>query len=123
SAGLITLHAQTATAPIGQSDTPQLSDAIRRDVNLVDVLFTVFDKKNKIVSTLNQEDFRVFDDGQAQRILFFNHQTDPPLRGGLLLDTSNSIRSRLKFEQEAAIDFIFTVIRRDKDQVFLMAIE
>jgi len=39
------------------------------------------------------------------------------------MDTSNSIRSRLKFEQEAAIDFLFTVIRRDKDQVFLMAVE
>jgi VWFA-related protein len=39
------------------------------------------------------------------------------------LDTSNSIRSRLKFEQEAAIDFLYTVIRRDKDQAFLMTIE
>src|SRR3954466_822140 len=123
SAGLLTLGAQIPAAAT-QSDTPaQASDAIRRDVNLVDVLFTVFDKKNKIISTLNQDDFRVSDDGQPQRILFFNHQTDLPLRVGLLLDTSNSIRSRLKFEQEAAIDFVFTVIRRDKDQVFLMAVE
>jgi len=124
SVGLLTSDAQTPAALAIQSDTPaQASDAIRRDVNLVDVLFTVFDKKNKIISTLNQDDFRVFDDGQPQRILFFNHQTDLPLRVGLLLDTSNSIRSRLKFEQEAAIDFVFTVIRRDKDQLFLMAVE
>ena len=90
---------------------------------MVDVLFTVFDKKNKIVSTLNESDFRVSDDGEAQRILFFNRQSDLPLRVGLLMDTSNSIRSRLKFEQEAAIDFLYTVIRRDKDQTFLMTIE
>ena len=42
---------------------------------------------------------------------------------GLLLDTSNSIRQRLQFEQEAAIDFLFNVIRRDKDQAFLMTVD
>lgn len=109
-------------APDAQQ-TPATPDSIRRDVNLVDVIFSVFNKQNKMVPTLNQDDFRVTDDGQPQRILFFNRQTDLPLRVGLLLDTSNSIRSRLKFEQEAAIDFLYTVIRRDKDQTFLMTIE
>ena len=46
-----------------------------------------------------------------------------PLRVGLLLDTSNSIRQRLQFEQEAAIDFLFNVIRQDKDQAFLMTVD
>src|SRR4051794_26161599 len=92
--GFVGLRAQApaapaASAPPRQTDSPpQAGDAIRRDVNLVDILFTVFDKKNRIVSTLNQEDFRVSDDGQSQRILFFNHQTDLPLRVGLLMDTS-----------------------------------
>jgi VWFA-related protein len=122
-AAVAVLSAQTP-APSGQQEIPATaSQSIRRDVNLVDVLFSVFDKKNKIVSTLNSEDFRVIDDGEPQRILFFNKQTDLPLRVGLLLDTSNSIRSRLKFEQEAAIDFLYTVIRRDRDQTFLMTIE
>lgn len=112
-----------ASAQAPAPEIPQATDAIRRDVNLVDVLFTVFDKGNRIVSTLNESDFRVTDDGQPQRILFFNRQSDLPLRVGLLMDTSNSIRSRLKFEQEAAIDFLYTVIRREKDQTFLMTIE
>jgi Ca-activated chloride channel homolog len=121
-AGLALLRAQ-APVPAPPAQVPQASDAIRRDVNLVDVLFTVFNKQNKMVSDLEQTDFKVSDDGQPQQILFFSHQTDLPLRVGVLMDTSNSIRSRLKFEQEAAIDFLFTVIRRDKDQTFLMAVE
>ena len=116
------LSAQTP-APPQQQPPPAASDSIRRNVNLVDVLFTVFNKQNKIVPTLNESDFTVTDDGQPQRIVFFNRQSDLPLRVGLLMDTSNSIRSRLKFEQEAAIDFLYTVIRHDKDQTFLMTSE
>jgi Ca-activated chloride channel homolog len=122
-AGLCVLSAQ-APAPAPPPQAPQVAtDSIRRDVNLVDVLFTVFNKQNKLVSSLNESDFKVSDDGQPQKIFSFSRQTDLPLRVGVLLDTSNSIRSRLKFEQEAAIDFLFTVIRRDRDQTFLMTIE
>jgi VWFA-related protein len=121
--GLVSAQTQTPAAGTQQAPPAQAPDAIRRDVNLVDVLFTVFNKQNKIVSTLNESDFNIADDGQRQRILFFNRQSDLPLRVGVLMDTSNSIRSRLKFEQEAAIDFLYTVIRRDKDQTFLMTIE
>ena len=96
---------------------------IRQNVNLVDVLFTVLNRQNKIVADLNQENFQVFDDDAPQEIRFFSRQTDLPLRVGLLLDTSNSIRERLQFEQEAAIDFLFNVIRRDKDQAFLMTVD
>ena len=46
-----------------------------------------------------------------------------PLRIGLLLDTSNSIRPRLEFEQDAAIDFLNSVIRRNKDMAFLMTFD
>jgi len=40
-----------------------------------------------------------------------------------VLDTSNSIRDRLKFEQDAAIDFLFNALRRGKDQAFLMTFD
>jgi VWFA-related protein len=122
-AGVCSLCAQEPVPPPPPEEPVGLAQAIRRDVNLVDVLFTVFNRQGRIVPTLEQNDFRVFDDGVQQNILFFSRQTDLPLRVGLLLDTSNSIRSRLKFEQEAAIDFLYTVIRRDKDQAFLMTIE
>src|SRR5579871_273746 len=121
------LRAQAPTAPT-QPATPSepaqaANSSIRTDVNLVDVLFTVMDRKNKMVSDLSQSNFQVFDDNKPQQIRFFSQQTDLPLRVALLLDTSNSIRQRLQFEQEAAIDFLFNVIRRDKDEAVLMTID
>lgn len=113
----------TPAAPAAPAASTQPSQSIRTDVNLVDVLFTVLDRKNKIVSDLGQENFTVFDDGKPQEIRFFSQQTDLPLRVGLLLDTSNSIRQRLQFEQEAAIDFLFNVIRRGKDEAVLMTVD
>jgi VWFA-related protein len=41
----------------------------------------------------------------------------------MVLDTSNSIRDRLKFEQDAAIDFLFNALRRGRDQAFLMTFD
>jgi Ca-activated chloride channel family protein len=113
----------TPPASAAPAEPVPANQSIRTDVNLVDVLFTVMDRKNKIVSDLSQGNFTVFDDGKPQEIRFFSQQTDLPLRVGLLLDTSNSIRQRLQFEQEAAIDFLFNVIRRGKDEAVLMTVD
>src|SRR5580704_5819304 len=86
--------------------------AIVRNVNLVEVLFSVVTKREKLVTDMNKEDFKVFDDGAQQEITDFSQPTDLPLRIGMVLDTSNSIRERLKFEQDAAIDFLFNALRR-----------
>ncbi len=92
-------------------------------VNLVDVLATVLDRRNKLVPDLDKGDFKITDDKVPQEIRFFNKQSDLPLRIGMLLDTSNSIRDRLKFEQEAAVDFLYSVLRRGKDQAFAMTFD
>ncbi len=113
---------QNSASPAQVPASPD-QGAIRQNVNLVDVLFTVFNNRNKIVPDLEKEDFKVFDDNVPQEIRFFSRQTDLPLRVGLLLDTSNSIRQRLQFEQQAATDFLFNVIRPDKDQAFLMDVD
>ncbi len=93
------------------------------EVNLVDVLATVLDRRNKLVPELEKGDFKVSDDNALQEIRFFSKQSDLPLRIGMLLDTSNSIRDRLKFEQEAAVDFLYSVLRRGKDQAFAMTFD
>lgn len=125
SAGVYAQQPQQPQAPPAPAPAPQTNGTppIRQNVNLVDILFTVLNKQNKIVADLNKENFQVFDDDAQQEIRFFNRQTNLPLRVGLLLDTSNSIRDRLQFEQQAAIDFLYNVIRREKDQAFLMTID
>jgi Ca-activated chloride channel family protein len=90
---------------------------------LVHLVVTVTDRRRSFITDLEQSDFKVLENGNPQNIRFFGRETDLPLRIGLLLDTSNSIRPRLSFEQEAAIDFLNRVIRRNKDMVFLMTFD
>src|SRR5579884_304712 len=113
-----------AQAPAETQQKPQQgAPTFRVKVNLVDVLFTVLNRRNKLVSDLDKSDFKIFDDGVQQDIRYFSRQSDLPLRIGMLLDTSNSIRDRIKFEQDAAINFLYSVIRRGKDQAFVMTFD
>ena len=119
-AAVAAVSAQQAQPPAPPQTPPQApapgsrEGTIVRNVNLVDVLFSVVTKREKLITDMNKEDFQVFDDGVQQEITSFSQPTDLPLRIGMVLDTSNSIRERLKFEQDAAIDFIFNALRRGK---------
>ena len=117
-----------STQPIGSetSETPPLLDlntTIRVDVSRVPLLFTVTDKKNRFITNLGREDFRVFDNKVEQDIREFVRESELPLRIGILVDTSNSIRERFKFEQEAAIEFIRSVLREERDRAFLVSFD
>src|SRR6202790_3994528 len=103
--------------------TPQTPQKIIQVVNLVDVLFTVLNRRNKLVPDLQKEDFHIFDEKSPQEIRYFSKQTDLPLRIGMLVDTSNSIRDRIKFEQDASINFLFSVLRRGRDEAFVMTFD
>src|SRR5438128_1841716 len=121
------LRAQQAPAPAPpqppQATKPQQPPTFIKKVELVDIVFSVFNRRQKFITDLQKENFSVFEDNQSQEIRFFSRETDLPLRVGMLLDTSNSIRDRLKFEQEAAIDFLYNVLRRHKDLAFLMTFD
>ena len=108
----------TTTGPNGQ-ESLGTKEPLRVRVNLVNVLFTVTDKKSHMVLDLTKEDFRVLEDNKPQSIRFFSREADLPLRIGVLIDTSNSIRDRLHFEEEAAIDFLQETLRPGKDLAFL----
>lgn len=99
------------------------SAQIKVRVNLVNVLFTVTNKKNALVSDLGKSDFKVFEDGKPQEIRFFGRESNLPLRVGILIDTSNSIRMRLQFEQESATDFLYDTVRPDQDQAFVVGFD
>src|ERR1700676_3087761 len=112
-----------APATQGQEPVQKVPGTIITNVNLVDVLFTVLNHRNKLVPDLDQKDFKVLDDNSPQDIRYFSKQSDLPLRIGMLMDTSNSIRDRLKFEQDAANNFLYSVLRRGKDEAFLMTFD
>jgi Ca-activated chloride channel homolog len=110
-------------APASQEQVQKSQTVIPVQVNLVDVLYTVLDRRNKLVPSLEKQDFKVLDDNVPQDVRYFSRQSDLPLRIGMLLDTSNSIRERLKFEQDAANNFLFSVLRRGKDEAFVMTFD
>jgi len=85
---------------------------IRSEVTRVNMLFAVTDKKGRFITDLKQDDFQVFENKKPQKILEFTSESDLPLRLAILIDTSNSIRDRFKFQQEAATNFINGVVRK-----------
>jgi len=111
---------QAAPSTAGQTAP---SSTIKVPVNLVNVLLTVTDKKNHLVLNLNKDDLRVFENNQPQQLSFFSRETDLPLRIGMLIDSSNSIRERLRFEQEAAVEFLNDAVRPGKDQAFVVGFD
>ena len=102
---------------------PPQQPPIISTTGLVHLVVTVVDRHHDFITDLDKTDFKVLDNGAPQLIRFFGRETDLPLRIALLLDTSNSIRPRLKFEKDAAVDFLDKVIRREKDLAFLMTFD
>lgn len=113
----------TTQAGNTEPSTPTSSDitaTIHRTVNEVNVVFTVTDKHGHYVRNLRQADFKILDDGKpVSDISSFHSETNLPLRVGLLVDASNSVRERFKFEQESAISFLNQTIRPHYDQAFI----
>ncbi len=114
--------AQSSQNPQAPGAPPQ-EPPIRVTTGLVHLVVTVMDKHHNFITDLDRGDFRILEDGVPQEIRFFGRETDLPLRIALLLDTSNSIRPRLQFEKDAAIDFLGKVIRREQDMAFLMTFD
>jgi Ca-activated chloride channel family protein len=112
--------AQT-TSRAGSQLPSRISDQTYRvTVDLVNVLCSVIDKDtNSFVTNLTREDFSIFEDGQKQEIKNFARETNLPLTIAMLIDTSDSVAPKLKFEQEAAITFFQSVLR-DKDRAMLV---
>ena len=107
----------TAPPPVEQSDEQA---RISVDVTRVSMLYTVTDKKGRFVTDLTRDDFEVLEGKKAQVIQEFVAESDLPLRLGILIDTSNSVRDRFRFEQDAAAEFLRTVMRARLDKALLV---
>ncbi len=93
------------------------------DVDLVNVVFSVLDKKGKAIPDLNQNEISVVEDDATQKITNVTREAGGPVALAVLIDTSNSIRAQFKVEQEAAIDFFHTTVRRRQDKAMLMSFD
>jgi len=122
----LSLLAQKAQAPPQAPAGVERADEQTRivlDVTRVNMLFTVTDKKGRFITNLGKEDFEVIEGKRPQTIGEFTAETDLPLRLAILIDTSNSIRDRFRFEQEAAIEFINSVVRPRQDKAMIVSFD
>jgi VWFA-related protein len=98
---------------------PEQAPALKKTVNLVNLFATVRDKNKRIVGDLKQEDFRVYEDSQEQKLAFFSKEVTMPITLGLLIDTSGSEQYRLGAEQEAASRFMERVMRKGDEAMVI----
>jgi Ca-activated chloride channel family protein len=122
-----------SNAPVQSTDqAPQNSTITQQNgaytittvVNEVNLIFTVTDKHGHFIRDLKESDFSLLDDRMAPAEVYsFTQQTNLPLRVGLLIDTSSSIRSRFQFEQNAAVEFMLSVLRPKIDKAFVMGFD
>lgn len=102
-----------------QTKPDEPDDTIKVNVDVVNILASVRDKKGTLQPHLEKQDFTILEDGKPQTIKYFTKETDLPLTIGLLVDTSGSQQNLIGIEKNAASQFFSQVLRK-KDEAFLM---
>jgi VWFA-related protein len=120
-------QAQTSPQPADQtapSGTDVNAPTIKVGVNEVNLIFTVTDKRGRYIPNLQLHDFALLDDQKAPAaVTSFHQQINLPLRVGIAIDTSTSIHSRFKFEQQAAQEFLLQILKAKSDRAFVMGFD
>jgi VWFA-related protein len=111
-------RSQNPPAP-AQNPPDEQAPTIKVDVDLVNVLCSVRDKRGALIGNLGRDDFQVSEEGKQQTIKYFTRETELPLTIGLLVDVSASQANLLDIERQAAYAFFSQVLRK-KDEAFLM---
>lgn len=115
---------QTPAQQPGQEQPEQPEYTITKNVNEVSLIFTVTDKHGRFIKDLRQQDFALLDDQKAPaKVSSFAQQTNLPLRVGILIDASTSIRTRFQFEQQATIEFLLQILKARSDRAFVMGFD
>ena len=106
---LLALIAATVVLPAGARQDSETTFKV--DVKLVNVYVTVTDQQGAPIGNLTRDDFRLSEDGIAQKIAIFGKESQLPLSIILAIDTSSSTRKDIRLELEAARRFIHSMIR------------
>jgi VWFA-related protein len=120
---IVTLLLLIPAMPTPAQEPPSAEQSISLNVNIVNLVFTVSDRKGRFVTSIPRDRFRVFEDNKPQPIATFSSETDLPLTIALLIDTSGSVGDKLVFEQQAAIEFLKSTLRPGKDRALLIAFD
>jgi VWFA-related protein len=118
----VTPQPPTTVQPQQDQQPPQSPQTLKRETTLVNVFVTARDKKNGIISDLTQNDFKISEDGQDQKVAFFEKDVNMPITLGLLIDTSGSMYNVIGAEQDTASRFLREVMRK-KDEAMVISFD
>jgi VWFA-related protein len=108
----------------GADQSQDTSPNIVITANEVNLIFTVTDKHGHYIPNLKQNDFALLDDNKAPaRVTSFRQQINLPIRVGIVIDASTSIRSRFEFEQQSATEFLLDILKARSDRAFVMGFD
>ena len=116
--GIATVAGFARSSP--QSESNQ--DTLRVTVDLVNVQFSVTDRRGRFVPGLTAQDFKVEEDGRRQEIRNFARENELPLTLALLVDTSPSVRPVFDEEKTTAQSFLESILRQ-KDLALIMGFD
>jgi Ca-activated chloride channel homolog len=89
----------------------------RKEVDEVVLHATVSDDKQRIVTTLEKSDFKVYENGHPQTIASFRHE-DIPVSLGIVIDNSGSMREKREKVNAAALNLVRS--SNPNDEVFIV---
>jgi len=109
---------------VGGQETTQQGElpTFRKNVNVVNVFFTVKDHHGALIPNLSKDEFEVLENGKPQTIKYFSAESNLPLTLGLLIDSSGSMQRMLPEEKVVAADFLRQVIT-EKDLAFVISFD
>ena len=119
-AGIAFGQSQGPVQPPKQPANPQIkpSEGIKVDVDLALVNVTVTDPLNRLVTGLDKDNFRIYEDGVEQEVVTMSSE-DVPVSIGLVFDMSGSMSDKVEKAREAAVQFMRTA--NPQDQFFLVS--
>lgn len=113
---------QSKPPDLQDKQTPQSGQTLKVQTALVNVFVTVRDKSHFLINNLKQDDFKIFEDGQEQKVAYFSKEVNLPISLAILVDTSGSQVDVLGAEQDAASRFLHRVLRKT-DEALIMSFD
>jgi len=96
------LSARSAQQPVFRAGVPTVS-----------IYATVVDATGRLVPSLGQDDFEVFDNGQRQNVTVFANDVQP-IKLVMMLDRSQSMEQNFGLVRDAAEHFVMNLLPADK---------
>ena len=99
--------------PTENSQRIEKGKALKAETDLALINVTVTDPYGRLVTGLEQSNFRIFEDGVEQEVLRFSGE-DVPISIGVIFDMSGSMSDKIEKSRQAAVQFFRTANPKDE---------